>query len=81
MKISALLLAITLVMGTGLASAQTSTSTEKSVSTPMGSVNSKVTTDRSGPMDGKTVEKNKSTTEHSDGSVTTDRSKTVNKSD
>jgi hypothetical protein len=81
MKISALLLAITLVMGSGLASAQTSTTTDKSVTTPMGSVDSRVTTDRSGPMLGKTVEKSKSTTAHPDGSMTTERSKTVDKSD
>ena len=81
MKISALLLAITLVMGTGLASAQTSTSTEKTVSTPMGSVDSRVTTNHDRSMDGKTVEKKQSKTEHPDGSMTSEHSKTVNKND
>ena len=80
-KISALALAITLVMGVSLASAQTSTSTEKTVTTPMGSVDSTTTTNHDGPMDSKTVEHKKSTTEHLDGSVTTDHSKTVTKSD
>jgi hypothetical protein len=82
-KISALSLAITIVMGVGLASAQTSTSTQKTVTTPLGSVDSTTTTNTNhdGPMDSKTVEKKKSTTEHPDGSVTTDHSKTVTKSD
>jgi hypothetical protein len=80
-KIPTLLLAITLAMGSGLASAQTSTSTEKTVSTPLGSVNSTTTTTHDGPAVGKTVEQKKSTTEHPDGSVTTDHSKTVTKSD
>jgi hypothetical protein len=77
-KILALSLAIALVMGVGLASAQTSTSTERTVSTPLGSVESRTTTDHG---DGKTVEKSKSTTEHSDGGVTTERSKKVTKPD
>jgi len=80
-KISALSLAIAVVMGVGLASAQTSTSTEKTVSTPLGSVGSTVTTTHDGSMDGKTVEKKQSKTEHPDGSVTSEHSKTVNKSD
>jgi ABC-type glycerol-3-phosphate transport system substrate-binding protein len=80
-KISALSLAITLAMGVGLASAQTSTSTQKTVTTPLGSVDSTTTTHHEGPTDGKTVEQKKSTTEHPDGSVTTDHSKTVTKSD
>jgi hypothetical protein len=80
-KISALSLAITLVMGVGLASAQT-TSTQKTVTTPLGSVDSTTTTtNHDGPTDSKTVEQKKSTTEHPDGSVTTDHSKTVTKSD
>jgi hypothetical protein len=80
-KISAMLLAITLAMGTGLASAQTSTSTEKTVSTPMGSVDSRVTTDHDRSPDRKTVEKKQSNTEHPDGSVTSEHTKTVNKND
>jgi hypothetical protein len=81
MKIRALLLAMPLVLGAGLASAQTTTTTEKTVNTPLGSVQSKTTTDRGTSWDGKTVEKSKSMTEHSDGSVTTERSKTVSHPD
>jgi hypothetical protein len=81
MKITSLLLAVPLVLGAGFASAETTTTTEKTVNSPVGSTDSSVTTERSSSWDGKTVEKRKSTTENPDGSVTTERSKTVEKHD
>ena len=80
MKIAPLVFAVPLVLAAGFASAQTTT-TEKTVNTPIGSVESKTTTNHADSWDGKTVEKSKSVTENPDGSVTTERSKTVNRPD
>lgn len=81
MKITSLVLAIPLVLGAGLASAETTTTTDKTVNTPIGSVESRTTTDNGPGWDGKTVEKQKSVTENPDGSVTTEHKKTVTKPD
>ena len=81
MKIATLVLAIPLVLGAGFASAETTTTTEKTVNTPLGSVESRTTTDHGPGWDGKTVEKQKSVTENPDGSVTTQHKKTVTNSD
>jgi hypothetical protein len=77
MKITALMLAAPLVLGATFASAQTTTETQRTVSTPMGSVETRTTTDHGMPADGTTVEKQKSVTENPDGSVTTQHTKTV----
>ena len=81
MKITTIVLAIPLVLGAGFASAETTTTTEKTVNTPIGSVESRTTTDHGPAWDSKTVEKHKSVTENPDGSVTTERRKTVTKPD
>ena len=77
MKITALMLAVPLVMGATFASAQTTSTTQRTVSTPLGSVETRTTTDHGMPADGATVEKKKSVTENPDGSVTTEHKKTV----
>jgi hypothetical protein len=81
MKITALVFAVPLMLGAGFASAETTTTTEKTVDTPVGSVQTRTTTDHGPSMGGATVEKHKSTTENPDGSVTTQRSTTVNRPD
>ncbi len=70
MKIAALILALPLVLGATFASAETTTTT-KTVDTPLGSVQSRTTTDHSDSGDAATVERRHSVTEHPDGSVTT----------
>ena len=77
MKITALMLAVPLALGATFASAQTTTTTQRTVSTPLGSVETRTTTDHGTPADGSTVEKTKSITENPDGSVTTQHTKTV----
>ena len=79
MKITALMLAVPLVLGATFASAETTTTTDRTVHTPVGTVETRTTTDSDHrmPTDGRTVEKSRTTTEHPDGSVTTQRTKTV----
>jgi hypothetical protein len=82
MKITALMLAVPLALGASFASAQTtSTTTQRTVSTPLGSVETRTTSDHGMPEEGRTVEKQKSVTEHPDGSVTEQRTKTVTRPD
>jgi hypothetical protein len=81
MKITALMLAVPLVLGANFAFAESTTTTERTVNTPVGSVETRTTTGHSGSWDDKTVEKHKSVTENPDGSVTTERSKTVSRPD
>jgi hypothetical protein len=79
MKITAFVLAVPLVLGAGLASAQTTTT--KTIDTPLGSVHSSTTTDPGDLGDAKTVQKHKSVSENPDGTVTTQHSKTVTRPD
>ena len=81
MKITALMLAVPLMLGANFAFAQSTSTTQRTVSTPVGSVETRTTTDHGMPDEGKTVEKRKSTTEHPDGSVTTEHTKSVTKPD
>jgi hypothetical protein len=75
MKITALMLAVPLVLGATFASAQTTTT--KTVDTPVGSMETRTTTDHGMPADGATVEKKKSVTANPDGSVATQHTKIV----
>jgi hypothetical protein len=61
MKLTALMLTVPLTFGSGAVFAQSTTTTDSTVNTPSG----------------KTIEKSSRTDEHPDGSVTSDRSKTV----
>jgi hypothetical protein len=84
MKITALMLAVPLVLGANFAFAQSTSTTQRTVSTPLGSVETRTTTDHSAPADRgdeKTVEKTRTTTENPDGSVTTRHTRTVNRPD
>jgi hypothetical protein len=71
------MLAVPLVLGANFAFAQTTTTTQKTVSTPLGTVESRTTTDHGVPGDSETVRKSKTVTENPDGSVTTQHTKTV----
>jgi hypothetical protein len=63
MKLAAIMLTIPLTLGSGAAFAQSTTTTNSTIDTPSG----------------KTIEKSSRTEEHPDGTVTSDRSKTVTK--
>jgi hypothetical protein len=76
MKITTLFLAIPLAFGSGIALAQSTTTTETTTAMPAPTVGSTTRTERLDTPDG-TVEKNKTTTMNPDGSVSTERSKTV----
>jgi hypothetical protein len=84
MKLTAILLALPLVIGSGAAMAADSTTTTESSSTMNAgmpsSTNSEKTVERhSGLLGDKTVETDKSTTQNMDGSATTQKSKTFTK--
>jgi hypothetical protein len=63
MKLAVLMLTVPLTLGSGAVLAQSTTTTDSTVTTPTG----------------KTIEKSSRTAEHPDGTVTTDSSKTVTK--
>jgi len=65
MKLAALLLTMPLALGSGAALAESTTTTDSTISTPSG----------------KTIEERSRTSEHEDGTVRTDQSKTVTKPD
>ena len=83
MKLTALLLALPLALGSGAVMAADMTTTTESSSTNSGmpaSTESKTKIEKhEGLFGDKTVEKNKSTTQNADGSVSTEKSKTVTK--
>jgi len=82
MKLTTILLALPLVLGSGAAMAADTTTTTQSSSTNPGtptSTDSKTTVEHKGLFGDKTVEKNKSTTQNADGTASTEKSKTVTK--
>jgi hypothetical protein len=83
MKLTALLLALPLALGSGAVMAADVTTTTESSATNSGmpaSTESKTKIEKhEGLFGDKTVEKNKSTTQNADGSVSTEKSKTVTK--
>jgi hypothetical protein len=83
MKLTALLLALPLALGSGAVMAADMTTTTESSSTNSGmpaSTESKTKIEKhEGLFGDKTVEKNKSTTQNADGSVSTEKSNTVTK--
>jgi hypothetical protein len=85
MKLTALLLALPLVLGSGaVMAADSTTTTESSSSTNSGmpsSTESKTKVEKHNGIfgDNTTVEKNKSTNQNADGSMSTEKSKTVTK--
>jgi len=82
MKLTAVLLAIPLALGTGSAFADSTTTTESQTTNPMTG-----TSERSSSMErhdsdsNKSIERRDSMRENSDGSVETESSKTVTKPD
>jgi hypothetical protein len=85
MKLTAMFLAMPLVLGSGAVMAADSTTTTESSSTDSGmpaSTESKTTIEKhEGLFSDKTIEKNKSTTQNADGTVSMEKSKKVTKGD
>jgi hypothetical protein len=82
MKLTAILLALPLALGSGAVFAADSTTTTKSMSTDSGSpttTESKTKVEHNGLFGDKTVEKDKSTSQNADGSVSMEKSKKVTK--
>jgi hypothetical protein len=77
MKLTALLLALPLALGSGAVLAESTTTTESRTSNPVGTTESSSTMERHDGGTGKTVEKRNSTRENPDGSVSTESSKRV----
>ena len=84
MKLTALLLALPLALGSGAVIAADSTTTSQSTSTGPGAPTSTESTtkvEHKGLFGDKTVEKSNSTTQNADGTTATEKSKKVTKGD
>jgi hypothetical protein len=84
MKLTAVLLAVPLALGSGAVSAADTTTTTESRSTNSGmptSTESKTVEHKEGLFGDKTVEKSNSSTANADGTVSTEKSKKVTKGD